>query len=186
MTTATSPADDAAATFRAAIPPMLSFVSGFVDTTGFLGLSGLLTSQVTGAFVAGGAAFVQRDPGLTTKLLAMPMFMAGACLLTLAVAIFRQRGINPMPYALAMVSLLIATFLVIAVNGHPFPAADAPSALAAAIIAFLAMGAESALVRVLFKGSLPANFMTGNVTQVAVESTDLVLARLGQIGRAHV
>ena len=41
------------------------------------------------------------------------------------------------------------------------------------------MGSQSALVRTLFKGSVPANFMTGNVTQVAVDVTDLVLARLG-------
>ena len=41
------------------------------------------------------------------------------------------------------------------------------------------MGSQSALVRALFKGSVPANFMTGNVTQVAVETTELVLASVG-------
>ena len=179
MTTPPSQDRDQTDVFRATIPPMLSFVSGFVDTCGFLGLFGLLTSQVTGAFVAAGAAFVHREPGLWPKLLAMPMFMVGAGLLTLAVAILRRRKLNPMPYALAMVSLLIALFLALAIRGQPFASPDAPAAIAAAVVAFIAMGAESALVRVLFKGSLPANFMTGNVTQVAVESTDLVLARLG-------
>ena len=56
MTIATSQSEAQAEIFRKVIPPMLSFVSGFVDTCGFLGFSGLLTSQVTGSFVAAGAA----------------------------------------------------------------------------------------------------------------------------------
>jgi uncharacterized membrane protein YoaK (UPF0700 family) len=179
VTTATRQDGDEAEIFRRTIPPMLSFVSGFVDTTGFLGLFGVLTSQVTGAFVAAGGAFVQREPGLLPKLLAMPMFIVGAALLTLLVAILKRRKCNPMPYALVFVSVLIAGFLGVAIVGGPFPTPDTPWALAAAIVAFIAMGAESALVRVLFKGSVPANFMTGNVTQVAVETTELVLARAG-------
>jgi uncharacterized membrane protein YoaK (UPF0700 family) len=179
VATTTRPIGDPTATFKATVPPMLSFVSGFVDTTGFLGLFGLLTSQVTGAFVAAGGAFVQREQGLAPKLLAMPMFCVGAALLTVVVAHLRRTGRNPMPVALGMVSALIGLFFLIAVTGHPFASPDAPWALIAAIIAFIAMGAESALVRVLFKGSVPANFMTGNVTQVAVETTDLVLARAG-------
>jgi uncharacterized membrane protein YoaK (UPF0700 family) len=171
--------EDYDAAFRSVVPPALSFVSGYVDTIGFLGLFGLLTSQVTGAFIAAGAAFVQREQGLVPKLLAMPMFMVGACLLTLLVAVLRRCGADAMPYALTFVGALIALFLGLSIRGQPFATPDAPAALGAAISAFIAMGAQSALVRVLFKGSLPANFMTGNVTQVAVETTDLVLASIG-------
>ena len=158
---------------------MLSFVSGFVDTTGFLGFSGLLTSQVTGSFVAAGAAFVHPEPGLTAKLLAIPMFMVGAVLMTLLVAGLRRGKRDPMPAALVMVSGLIALFLAMGVWGAPFASPDHPAAVTTAIVAFIAMGSQSALVRGLFKGSVPANFMTGNVTQVAVETTDLLLARAG-------
>lgn len=179
MTIATSQSEAQAEIFRKVIPPMLSFVSGFVDTCGFLGFSGLLTSQVTGSFVAAGAAFVHREAGLVSKLLAMPMFMVGAALMTLLVAVLKRRQRNPMPPALGMVSLLIAAFLALAVTHQPFASPDEPAAVTAAIFAFIAMGSESALVRVLFKGSVPANFMTGNVTQVAVETTDLLLARVG-------
>jgi uncharacterized membrane protein YoaK (UPF0700 family) len=174
---------DETAVFRATIPPMLSFVSGFVDTCGFLGLFGVLTSQVTGAFVAAAGAFVQQENGLIPKLLAMPMFMAGAALLTLLVAVLRRRKLNPMPYALASVALLIGAFMIAAVAQAPFKSPDGAAALIASVIAFVAMGAESALVRVLFKGSVPANFMTGNVTQVAVEATDLMLARAGLLNQ---
>lgn len=179
VTIATRQSDDHDEVFRRVIPPMLSFVSGFVDTTGFLGFSGLLTSQVTGSFVAAGAAFVRPETGLAAKLLAIPMFMVGAVFMTLLLAGLRRRKRNPMPAALIMVAVLIGLFLLVAVAGGQFTTAETPLALGAAILAFVAMGSQSALVRGLFKGSVPANFMTGNVTQVAVESTDLVLARLG-------
>jgi uncharacterized membrane protein YoaK (UPF0700 family) len=176
---ATRPSDDHDAAFRTVIPPMLSFVSGFVDTIGFLGFAGLLTSQVTGSFVAAGAAFVHPEPGLAAKLLAIPMFMVGAGAMTVLVAVLRRLGRDPMASALVMVAVLIGFSLATSVRGAPFASPDQPDALAAAILAFVAMGSQSALVRTLFKGSVPANFMTGNVTQVAVDVTDLVLARLG-------
>ncbi len=180
MTTPARPIDAAeAAIFLAVIPPMLSFVSGFVDTIGFLGLFGLLTSQVTGSFIAAGTGLVHPEPGLTAKLLAIPMFMVGAAIMTAAVAFLRRTKRHPVPYALALVSILIALFLIVAVSQSPLPSSDSSAAVTAAILAFVAMGAESALVRVLFKGTAPANFMTGNVTQVAVELTDLALASLG-------
>jgi uncharacterized membrane protein YoaK (UPF0700 family) len=165
--------------FRRTLPPLLSFVSGFVDTVGFLGLFGLLTSQVTGSFVAAGAAFVQREPGLVAKLLAMPMFMVGAAGVTVLITQLRRRALNPMPWALVMVAGFIGLFWIATVLGWPLNGPDSVAALAAAILAFIAMGAQSGLVRVLFKGSVPANFMTGNVTQVAVEGAELILARLG-------
>lgn len=179
VTMTTRPSDDHDAAFRAVIPPMLSFVSGYVDTIGFLGFAGLLTSQVTGSFVAAGAAFVHPEPGLAAKLLAVPMFIVGAVAMTLLVAVLRRRGSEPMPAALGMVAVLIGLFLAVSVRGAPFASPDTPAAMMAAILAFVAMGSQSALVRTLFKGSVPANFMTGNVTQVAVEGTDLVLARFG-------
>jgi uncharacterized membrane protein YoaK (UPF0700 family) len=179
MTTADSQAETDRVVFRATIPPVLSFVSGFVDTIGFLGMFGLLTSQVTGSFVAAGAAFVHAEGGLAVKLLAVPMFMVGAAAMTLLIAVLTRLRINAMPWALATVGALIALFLAIAIWAQPFENADGHDVIAAAVCAFVAMGAESALVRVLFKGALPANFMTGNVTQVAVEGTDLALSRLG-------
>jgi uncharacterized membrane protein YoaK (UPF0700 family) len=187
VTITTRQSDDHDEVFRLVIPPMLSFVSGYVDTTGFLGFSGLLTSQVTGSFVAAGAAFVRTEPGLAAKLLAIPMFMVGAVVMTLLVAALKRRKRDPMPAALMMVASLIGMFLMVSVLAPPFTTAEPPMALTAAILAFVAMGSQSALVRGLFKGSVPANFMTGNVTQVAVETTDLFLARAGllHVGNAE-
>lgn len=177
MTTVDTTSDRDRHHLNRTLPPVLSLVSGYVDTVGFLGLFGLLTSQVTGSFVAAGTGLFHPDPGLVAKLLAIPTFMAGAVLMTVLVAILTRLKLDPIPWALVAVGLLVAGVVIAGVRGQPFDGPGSSAALTTAIMAFLAMGAESALVRVLFKGSVPANFMTGNVTQVAVESTDMLLAR---------
>src|SRR5882724_4354222 len=57
------------------IAALLSFVAGFVDTAGFLGLQGLFTAHVTGNFVTLGAALVLGTHGVVAKLLALPEFI---------------------------------------------------------------------------------------------------------------
>jgi uncharacterized membrane protein YoaK (UPF0700 family) len=63
-------------TMRAlAVPGLLSFNGGFVDTAGFLGLHGSFTAHVTGNLVALGAALVFGTHGVIGKLLALPEFI---------------------------------------------------------------------------------------------------------------
>jgi uncharacterized membrane protein YoaK (UPF0700 family) len=49
-----------------AVPGLLSFNGGCVDTAGFLGLQGLFTAHVTGNFVTLGAALVFGTHGCAT------------------------------------------------------------------------------------------------------------------------
>src|SRR3974377_1950596 len=50
------------------IPPILSFVAGYVDSCTFLALFGLFVAQVTGSFVLTGTQFVMQKPGVVIKL----------------------------------------------------------------------------------------------------------------------
>src|ERR1700743_2582766 len=61
---------------RSALPLVLSFNAGFVDTAGFLALQGLFTAHVTGNFVTLGASLVLGTSGAIAKLLALPVFCA--------------------------------------------------------------------------------------------------------------
>ena len=54
----------------------LSFISGFVDTAGFMALFGLFTAHVTGNLVLAGAAFSGEHGNLIGKLLILPVFVA--------------------------------------------------------------------------------------------------------------
>jgi uncharacterized membrane protein YoaK (UPF0700 family) len=64
----------AAFEMRAALPLVLSFNAGYVDTAGFLALQGLFTAHVTGNFVTLGASLALGTSGAVAKLLALPVF----------------------------------------------------------------------------------------------------------------
>jgi len=77
---------------RLAVASLLSFNGGFVDTVGFLGLSGLFVAHVTGNFVTLGAALVLGSHGILNKVLALPEFIAVIALARLAGGALRRRG----------------------------------------------------------------------------------------------
>jgi uncharacterized membrane protein YoaK (UPF0700 family) len=52
---------------RFSVAALLSFNGGFVDTVGFLGLSGLFVAHVTGNFVTLGAALVLGSHAFSTR-----------------------------------------------------------------------------------------------------------------------
>src|SRR5258706_7294555 len=74
-----------------ALAALLSFIAGFVDTAGFLGLQGLFTAHVTGNFVTLGAALVLGTHGVVAKLLALPEFVLVVALVRLAGAVLAAR-----------------------------------------------------------------------------------------------
>ena len=77
---------------RLTVAALLSFNGGFVDTVGFLGLSGLFVAHVTGNFVTLGAALVLGSHGILNKVLALPEFIAVIALARLLGGVARKRG----------------------------------------------------------------------------------------------
>jgi uncharacterized membrane protein YoaK (UPF0700 family) len=73
-------------------------------------------------------------------------------------------------------TLLLAVFTAIMLASAPIANADDPRGVIAGLFAAMAMGAQSALVRLLMHGIPQTNVMTGNMTQLGVESTELFLA----------
>jgi hypothetical protein len=55
---------------------------------------------------------------------------------------------------------------------------DQATALAAGLFGLSAMGVQSAFVRLLMRGAPSTNVMTTNTTQVAIDATEILLARL--------
>ena len=53
---------------KIALPTLLSFNGGYVDTAGYLALQGLFTAHVTGNFVTIAAALAFGTSGVVTKL----------------------------------------------------------------------------------------------------------------------
>ena len=141
-----------------------------------LTLFGLFAAQVTGSFVIAGAELVRHDAGVAGKLLAIVAFIAAAAITAALIALARERGYAPMPWMLALEAVLLAVFVAIIWLGPDVKAATDWPGIIAGLFAACAMGAQSVLVRLLMKGIPQTNVMTGNMTQLGIALTDIVMA----------
>jgi uncharacterized membrane protein YoaK (UPF0700 family) len=174
MPRSTPQQDDA---FPRAMPMLLSFVAGYVDSYTYLALFGLFAAQVTGSFVIAGAEFVTSDYGIAGKLLAIVAFVVAAALTAALIMWARSAGRTPLPWMLLLETALLAIFAAMILFGPAIKDASDWHGIVAGLVAASAMGAQSVLVRLLMKGIPQTNVMTGNMTQLGIAMTDLIVAR---------
>lgn len=151
----------------------MGFLAGYVDTLGFSALFGLFTAHVTGNFVliAVALAAPAQTPALL-KLLAFPAFILGVAAARLLVADCERRG-NPAvkpTYLLQLVLLL--GFMACGMLAEPVGREVGPLAMAAGLFGAAAMGAHSAASKLLLSHLAPTSMMTGNVTQLVIDTVD--------------
>ncbi|TCV95945.1 uncharacterized membrane protein YoaK (UPF0700 family) [Luteibacter rhizovicinus] len=152
---------------------LLSFAAAFVDTIGFVALFELFTAHVTGNFIVIGATLIGHHGGLAMKLLALPVFVVSVVVTTLAVRALEHRGRQTLGWLLAAQIVLLCVFMASGMHFAPIVDADAWSTAVTGLIAVAAMGIQNAGSRIVFPTIAPTTVMTGNVTQVVVDLTDL-------------
>jgi uncharacterized membrane protein YoaK (UPF0700 family) len=158
------------------VPALLSFVAGYVDSYTFLALFGLFVANVTGSFITAGAELVSHDIGIAGKVVAILAFLFSAALAAGLIALARTLSRDALPWMLAFETLLLAVFTVMILTGPPVRGADDWHGIVAGLFAAMAMGTQSVIVRLLMRGTPQTNVMTGNVTQLGIETTELLLA----------
>ncbi len=158
------------------VPMLLSFVAGYVDSYTYLALFGLFAAQVTGSFVIAGAEIATHDYGIAGKLIAIVAFVIAAALTAALIALLPDTGRTTLPLMLGLETALLGIFAVMLLFGRPIEGAADWYGIVAGLFAAMAMGAQSVLVRLLMKGIPQTNVMTGNMTQLGIETTALVLA----------
>jgi uncharacterized membrane protein YoaK (UPF0700 family) len=158
------------------VPSLLSFVAGYVDSCTFLALFGLFVAQVTGSFVLAGTQLVMLRPGVLLRFAEIFAFFLAAVAITLIVRSAQRRGRNAWTSALALEGLLLTGLLILWIVSGPWEP-DTPIVLFASLLGLSAMGVQSAFVRLLIQGSPSTNVMTINTTQLAIDTTELMLAR---------
>ncbi len=158
------------------MPVLLSFVAGYVDSYTYLALFGLFAAQVTGSFVIAGAEMIHHDYGVVGKTVAVLAFILAAALTAALVGLARDRGHPALPSMLALEAVLLAVFVALVLFGPAVKDARDWHGIVAGIFAAMAMGAQSVLVRLLMKGIPQTNVMTGNMTQLGVATTELIVA----------
>jgi uncharacterized membrane protein YoaK (UPF0700 family) len=158
------------------VPALLSYVAGYVDSYTFLALFGLFVAQVTGSFVTAGAELVTHDIGIAGKVIAILAFLVAAALTSGLIGLLRDRGRDALPWMLAFETLLLAAFSYLMLARPRVTGADDWHGILAGLFGAMAMGTQSVTVRLLMRGIPQTNVMTGNMTQLGIETTELLLA----------
>lgn len=151
----------------------MGFLAGYVDTLGFAALFGLFTAHVTGNFVL--IAVALADPGQTPtllKLLAFPAFILGVAAARLLVASCERRGKPAVKPSYLLQLVLLIGFLVCGMLAEPIGRQVGALAMAAGLFGAAAMGAHSAASKLLLSHLAPTSMMTGNVTQLVIDTVD--------------
>ena len=166
---------------------LLGFNAGYVDTAGFLALSGLFTAHVTGNFVTLGAALMQGGSAIS-KLAALPVFCVVVMLTRLSSNALVARGKAPVRGLILVKAVLLLAAALLMIGQGPFADADQPAALVAGMLMVAAMAVQNAMQRMHMGQFPPATLMTGNTTQVMMDLADWVKgvqgdARTAVLGR---
>ncbi len=153
----------------------LGFFAGYVDTLGFLALFGLFTAHVTGNFILIGAALA--DPSRSSillKFLAFPAFIAGVAAARMLVVLVERRQALALRPALLLELALLLGFMFFGIAATPVGTEAGPLAMTSGLLGAAAMGAHSAISRLLLGHLAPTSMMTGNVTQIVIDAVDLL------------
>ena len=157
----------------------LGFIGGYVDTVGFVALFGLFTAHVTGNFVLIGAELSRPSTGhVLLKLLVFPTFIASVALARL-IALRCERTGTVASRPLLVTQAVFLTAALAASLGIVDLGPRAPWAMATGLLMTAAMGVQNAAGRLAWPALTPTTVMTGNVTQVVIDSVDLLRGAAG-------
>ncbi|ATC32009.1 DUF1275 domain-containing protein [Caulobacter vibrioides] len=155
----------------------MAFVGGYVDVVGFVLLFGLFVVHATGNMVMLGVSLAGDTGGMATKLLALPVFVCAAAATYVLIRWRRQHSQPCEALILGLQALLLLLFAVLTARALPAASADEPSVMLAGLVGVAAMATQNVGARAVFADQAPTTMMTGNVTQVAIDLVDLVVAR---------
>jgi uncharacterized membrane protein YoaK (UPF0700 family) len=153
----------------------LAGVAGYVDTLGFMALFGLFTAHVTGNFVLIGVSLADAEhASILLKFLAFPAFILGIAAARLLIVAAQRRSWPALTLSLLLQIALLCGFLGFGVLATPVGAVASPAAMAAGLLGAAAMGVHGAISRILLAHLAPTSMMTGNVTQIVIDSVDVL------------
>jgi uncharacterized membrane protein YoaK (UPF0700 family) len=159
------------------LPTLLSFNGGYVDTLGFLSLSGLFTAHVTGNFVTLGATTALGLGGALSKLLALPVFCLVIFLSRLVCLKLQSANRSPIRPMLLVKLALFAGVAIYALYHGPFRADESVVTLVVGLSLVSAMAIQNGLHKAHLGKAPPSTLMTGTTTQIMLDLADLVAVK---------
>jgi len=161
---------------RKRLPFVLSIVAGSVDVIGFLALDGLFTAHITGNIVVLAVRFVAGGQAALSHLFALPVFMLVLGVTRLLVAWLEHARIPSLLPLLLLELLLLSGFLAIALTAGRAIDPNAAGMVCAGMLGVAAMAVQNALVRISLTGAPSTGVMTTNVTSLAIDVGEILLA----------
>ncbi|MDP9857477.1 YoaK family protein [Agrobacterium tumefaciens] len=156
------------------LPMLLSFNGGYVDTLGFLALSGLFTAHVTGNFVTLGATAALGLGGALSKVLALPVFCLVVFLSRLICLKLQDAGRSPIRPMLLVKLALFTGVAIYALYHGPFHAEESRVTLFVGMALVSAMAIQNGLHKSHLANAPPSTLMTGTTTQIMLDLADLL------------
>lgn len=157
---------------------LLSAVSGFVDTAGFIALYGLFTAHVTGNLVLAGAAIVQaQENGIVSRLAMLPVFIFAVGFASLLARFCRRHDRSVLTVLLGCEAIALIVFMFTGAAFAPVLRSgyQESTVIIVGATGVLAMGIQNALMREVFVSAVPTTMMTGNVTQFTIDAVQIFL-----------
>jgi uncharacterized membrane protein YoaK (UPF0700 family) len=147
------------------VPSALSFISGFVDVSCFLGLFQTFVAFITGTLIVLGSELVDAEPGVLTKIVVVAVFLSGAIGWSTLIKRLRHHCRDEViHYSLLVQAALLALVAIVGTLLSPLPGPGAWQTMLVAGIAAAAMSLQT-VIMVLLLGFHPATtVMTLNVT----------------------
>lgn len=156
------------------LPTLLSFNGGYVDTLGFLSLSGLFTAHVTGNFVTLGATMAHGLDGAWSKLLALPVFCLVVFASRLVCLKLPSQNRSPIRPMLVVKLLLFVGVAAYALYHGPFRADEGVVTLTVGMALVSAMAIQNGLHKAHLSKAPPSTLMTGTTTQIMLDLADIL------------
>jgi len=158
------------------VPICLGFIAGMVDVTGWLTLGGLFTAHITGNLVVIAADAVEGRPLHAAQVLAIPMFIAVAAAVAVAVKLLGLSAARMERLLLALQALLLLVAALVAVSTSPSHAPSGWNAGVVAMFAVAAMASQNALLHLSRKPTPTTAVMTGNIVQGTLSLVAMAMA----------
>lgn len=147
---------------------MMAAIAGFVDVIGFVGVDKLFTAHITGNIVVAISNLIHHEPGVASKLIALPLFIVIAALVTGFIEAYGQAK-KFLSMWLFFEAVFLASFMFAAILIFPQTAVNSLSYISSAMLAICSMAIHNTLLRTYMTRSPPCTVMTGNLTQLIVD-----------------
>ncbi|MBL0740943.1 YoaK family protein [Chryseolinea lacunae] len=159
---------------------LLSFVSGFVDTAGFIVLSGIFTAHITGNLVLAGALLIaEKKAEVWTRFLMLPIFIVGV-VITFSMDALMSKTVKSSLRPL----LLVQTLLIVAISGMGFffegashRVLETLPILLTGTVGVLAMSVQNTYMKTHLPRYVPTTVMTGNMAQFSMDMVPWLLVK---------